>query len=836
MDNTQFLRGTEVASKKLAAFSQRATSFGANISRSLGVGLALAGTAAVKTAADYNRAQATLGAIVGKNTQEFKNLTEQSKELGRTTIFTATSVSEAQLEIAKLGFSAERTAKIVESSADIAAVFGGTIDDVGKTMAATLNQFGLEATESARVADVMALAFRDSALDISKYREAMKNVGPTAKATGLSLEKTTAVLAVLANNAVDGSLGGTKLRSALSDLAKDSPDVASALKKLENGTLSYSELLDLLNKRAALVGAILQDQGDEVEIMEKKLKAAAGTTSELAEALEGELFYNVERLRAATESLGISIGDALAPIIADLSDALEGFAKSIAETDPEVIRAIAKSLAFLATAGFGSLLIGQISGAANALLGFATITIPQFAASVSMATGLMGTFYAAFLPGTIVAGATLAVSQFFKTIDEQGDRAINQFISASERAVDKAKELRTALFDLVEVDKGLIGSALAEKYGVDSLGKANEELERRQEAMRKLLKDQQDYVELIDDASASGKNADRDERDRLVLKKRFTDNAIKRTQKEIEELQKIIDLLRENESLRPDEPDPIEVVDDGAGKKLAKFNKDLDEVSSIMDTLAKAQADAQAQFLVDDDDIALAESYVSALNSAAVALNSINEEGLANQVIEDLRVFEKLAKDLNNSADDAARLVTNLRALGSQDILGTVEEGVGNLLMMLDRFNREDIIPVDPLERFKDAALAVAEVVGQAFLEAADGAKAFGVALRDGFLAAFQAVIGKLITLITLYAILAVLSGGMSMAGGGSFGSGVGGFVDKNPFGGFLMEGFGMGRSARMGGNGGVKSLSLNVGGGLMGGDIAFASNSGLSANDRRFG
>ena len=35
---------------------------------------------------------------------------------------------------------------------------------------------------------------------------------------------------------------------------------------------------------------------------------------------------------------------------------------------------------------------------------------------------------------------------------------------------------------------------------------------------------------------------------------------------------------------------------------------------------------------------------------------------------------------------------------------------------------------------------------------------------------AFKAIIAKLITLITLYAILAVLSGGKSMKGGGSFG------------------------------------------------------------------
>ena len=834
MDNTQFLRGTEVASKKLAAFSQRATTFGANISRSVGVGLALAGTAAVRTAADYNRAQATLGAIVGKNTQSFKDLTEQSRELGRTTIFTATNVSEAQLEIAKLGFSADRTASIIESSADVAAVFGGSIQDVGKTIAATLNQFGLEAEQSGNVADIMALAFRDSALDISKYREAMKNVGPTAKATGLSLEKTTAVLAVLANNAVDGSLGGTKLRSALSDLAKDSPDVAAALKKLENGTLSYSELLDLLNKRAALVGAILQDQGDEVEIMEKKLLSAAGTTSKLAEALEGELFYNVERLRAATESLGISIGTALEPMIAALADAIEGFAKAIDETDPEVIQAVATALAALATAGVIALIAGQLGTLTNFILGFANKTIPSMVASIAAAEGALAGFYAAFLPGSIIASAGIAVSLFFKKIDEQGDRAMEQFIRQSEKAAEKMQELTATLFEYLDVSQRLEGGGLAEKYGVDSIQEAARQLAIKREELKKLYKDQDDYADLIEEQNRLGKDGDRDERSRLVLKKRFTDQSITGILKEIKELERLQDLLYNNAELTPD-PDPVD--DTGTEeefKKLTDLGVKATEVEGIMNRLAAAQAEAQGQFFIDNDELALAQGYADALQSASVALLAINEDDLAALTQEDLEPFQRVARELENAANNSAQLLKNFKTLGV--VSPSAVEGVDDLFTLLEGFGKEDIIPIDPLERFKDAALAVADVVGQAFINAADGAMTFGEALRDGFLTAFRAIIGKLITLITLYAILAVLSGGMSMAGGGTFGQGLQGFAKDNSFGNFLQEGFGIGKSARLGGGGGTRSLAINVGGGFSGGDIAFATSSGQSANDRRFG
>lgn len=810
MDNTQFLRGTEVASKKLAAFSAKATTFGANITRSLGVGFALAGTAAVKTAADFNRAQATLGAIVGKNTAAFGELNEQARELGRTTIFTATSVAQAQLEISKLGFNAERTKDVIKSSADIAAVFGSTITDVGKTIAATVNQFGLEAKDSGDVADIMAVAFRDSALDVSKFAQSMKNVGPTAKATGLDLKKTTALLAVLANNAVDGSLGGTKLRSTLSDLAKQFPDAAAGLKKLENGTLSYAELVELLNKRAALVGAIFQDQGDAIEEMEKKLDKAKGTTGELAGELEGELFYNVERLSAAMESLGISIGNAMGDMVADLANSLEGLAKAIDETDPAVIEAIASALATLAVTGIISLLVGQIAGLANGLLGFATLTIPQFAASVSSATGLMGAFYAAFLPGAVIAGATFAVGEFFKMIDEQGDRAIDQFIRQSEAAVKQMKKLSGELFDLLSASERLEGGALGETLGVDGLESGTEALEASRGVLTKLYKDQDDYAELIDDLAGTQDEAGRKERRRLLLKEKFNDNLIKQELERIKNLERFLDLLGRQEDLETeDEPvvDPNKGFRDAMALDAGKIKFDDDKFLSDLRKGIKAEAEFPHVFGQNFafDELSLSDQVAALMNGELI----------------------RTAAEFDNLLDTFE--------LGSEEFEDPFDEMFGDdaVMPLAEKF----IEIREGLDDFESAALGVANMVGQAFLQAADGAKGFGEALKDGFLTAFKAIIAKLITLITLYAILAVLSGGASMKAGGSFSEGLNQFTDGNPFGSFLLEGLQGGRSASMGtGSGNERSLAVNVGGGLSGGDIAFAASSGRSANDRRFG
>ena len=801
MDNTQFLRGTEVASKRLAAFSAKATTLGANITRSLGVGLALAGTAAIKTAADYNRATATLGAIVGKNTDAFAGLTQQSRELGRTSIFTATQVAEAQLEISKLGFEADRTKAIINSATDIAAIFGGSIEDVGKTIASTLNQFGLDADQSGDVADIMAVAFRDSALDISKFREAMKNVGPTAKATGLDLKKTTALLAVLANNAVDGSLGGTKLRSTLSDLAKEFPDAASGLKRLENGTLSYAELVELLNKRAALVGAIFQDQGDAIEDMERKLDSASGTTSRLAEALEDELFYNVERVKAATESLGISIGNALAPLLSDLADSMESFAKAVDETDPDTIEAIANGLILIVKFGALSLIAGQLAGLANGIATFATVTVPNFAAAIAELTGLFG----AAQVGAGLAGAIYVVQDqvgnFFQALDERGDQILLDHADYVRKLTQRYVELGEVLFDQLDLQEKLEAQNLGRILGLSGEDSANKRLSQElflQEGILKLVKKRE---EEIADARARGLSG-RD-LDPFRLRLRFARNELAKNEKIVAQVERYLELIRLNQGLQPPEEEDIEVP---VKKALSKITFDNDRfLQQLFKDIDKEFPRVFGQNFMFDK-LSIPDQIVALLNGEPIMTELEFDNILKGLDLE----FQKLEDEFEDIFDADTEDLDKLA-----DTFIKIREGLNGA---------------------KTVAMNFANIVGQAFLTAADGAETFGEALKNGFLTAFKAIIAKLITLITLYAILAVLSGGTSMAAGGTFGGGVGQFAAGNNFGDFIKTGLSVGRSSSLGGGGGNRSLGINVGGGLMGGDIAFASSSGRSANDRRFG
>ena len=60
----------------------------------------------------------------------------------------------------------------------------------------TTNEFSLDSTEAARVNDVFAKATASSALDFSKLAVQFPIVGATAKAAGVSLERTASLLGI----------------------------------------------------------------------------------------------------------------------------------------------------------------------------------------------------------------------------------------------------------------------------------------------------------------------------------------------------------------------------------------------------------------------------------------------------------------------------------------------------------------------------------------------------------------------------------------------------------------------------------------------------------------
>jgi hypothetical protein len=265
----------------------------------------------IRTIATFEEAMSKVRAVAGASRKEFKQLTENAKELGSSTSKTATQVSALQLEFSKLGFSTKEILAATEATISLSIAAGSDLAESAVVAASTVRGFGLRAEETQRIVDVMAKSFSSSALDLEKFKTAMGVVAPVAKAAGKDIEFTTAQLSVLADAGVDASTAGTSLRNMFLELNKQGLTWEQGLQKINDSTNKNVTALDLFGKRGATAALILADNIEKAEGLEEAYDGAAGSAEEMARIMEDNLIGDTKKLSSAWEGfvLGLNKGD-----------------------------------------------------------------------------------------------------------------------------------------------------------------------------------------------------------------------------------------------------------------------------------------------------------------------------------------------------------------------------------------------------------------------------------------------------------------------------------------------------------------------------------------------
>lgn len=401
-------RGLKVAGSKMRRFGSQAKSLGMNLSRSISAPLIGLGAISVKTFSGFEAEMSKVKAVSGATADQFKRLESQAKELGATTTFTATEVAGLQTEFAKLGFTASEIDKVTESTLYLAQAGGAELGRAAEVAGATLRAFGLDAAETGRVTDVMAKSFATSSLDMETFAEAMKTAAPIAKATGVSMEETSAMLGALANNGIKGSIAGTALKKILSELHQEGKPMRQTFRELASQNINLAEANDLVGERAKGALMILTEQMSTVDGLTESYQNAQGAAAAMAEEMMDNTAGAFKTLQSATEGALIELGQAI--------------------TNNEIFKNILQGL----TRTMGKI-TDAIRGMSDAQLYNKTMLagllamVPLVIAAVGSLTLAFGTLTAAMGPlGIALAGVTALYLALRKEVDQ------------TQEAVDKA--------------------------------------------------------------------------------------------------------------------------------------------------------------------------------------------------------------------------------------------------------------------------------------------------------------------------------------------------------------------------------------------------------------
>ena len=165
----------------------------------------------------FQQSMADLQAITGIVGKDLQAISQAARETGKQSGLGAKGAVDAftllasQIQIDKIGL--QGLMLLQKETITLAQAGGLEMADAATAMAATINQFGLEASEANRVINVLAAGSKYGAAEVADLAQSFKVSGATAAAAGLSVEQTAGAIEVLSQMNLKGAEAGTALRN-----------------------------------------------------------------------------------------------------------------------------------------------------------------------------------------------------------------------------------------------------------------------------------------------------------------------------------------------------------------------------------------------------------------------------------------------------------------------------------------------------------------------------------------------------------------------------------------------------------------------------------------------
>lgn len=265
--------------------------------------------AATKKGAEFAKQMSTLKAISGSTDEQMQKLSASAKELGATTSFTAIEVGKLQTEYAKLGFSTDQILATTKATLDLATALDTDLASAATLTGSTINSFGLKASDSQRVVDVLAKSAASSALDFGYLTESLKLAAPMAKATNRSLEETVAMLGKLHDAGLKGSIAGTGLAKTFVMLNKKGMSLKDAYSEVAKSSDKLGTAVDLVGVIGAKSLLNLASKAEGIDELTVSLENAEGAAAVMAATRFDNLEGDTIKLSSAWEGFLLSLED-----------------------------------------------------------------------------------------------------------------------------------------------------------------------------------------------------------------------------------------------------------------------------------------------------------------------------------------------------------------------------------------------------------------------------------------------------------------------------------------------------------------------------------------------
>lgn len=420
------------------------------------------GTAAIFTAAEFEKGLDQVGAVSGATEADLARLRKEALAIGADTAFGAGQALAAMEELAAGGRSVEQILVEARASADLAAAGNYNLADSARTVATTMDIWRTDQLQTNEVINRLAGAANVSRFGVEDMAQAIAMGGGAAAIAGVDFADFTTTIALTAAAFSSGSDAGTSFKTFVAALPGNSKEAKDAIKalgleffdasgnmrsmaeitdelRLKLGPLSEEQQIVALktifgNDAMRTAAGLIRSTAGEYEAMSAILRDT--DAADVAAQRMGNLHGDIEELKGSLETLAIAFGTQALPALSEAAQAATGATNAFGELPMSTQNVIAGFLGITVAipalvAGTGKVvsalgLVGESGLTMRSKLALAAATIGVVATSLdalSQHTTGVGIFERMFGDVSRSQAAAEAMQEWNAILDSAGPEA-----------------------------------------------------------------------------------------------------------------------------------------------------------------------------------------------------------------------------------------------------------------------------------------------------------------------------------------------------------------------------------------------------------------------------